>query len=146
MAGLLKMQIAPENISVGMWYFLRALWQRDGVIQRELTHYVGTMQPTTVVALRKMQSRGLIRVEPDKTDRRSMRIFLTKEGRRLKSRLLRKVAAINEIATEGIDEKDVAVFLSVLKTIHANAAAAMERTAPESASRPSSASALTQVL
>src|SRR5215831_2339538 len=47
MAGLLKAQIASENISIGMWYFLRALWERDGVIQRELTDYVGLMQPTT---------------------------------------------------------------------------------------------------
>lgn len=129
MAGLLKMQIGSANISVGTWYFLRALWQRDGVIQRELTHYVGTMQPTTVMALRKMQSRGLIRMERDKTDRRSMRIFLTKEGRRLKGRLLPKVAEINEIATKGITERDAAVFRAVLKKIHANAAAAIERTA-----------------
>lgn len=127
MAGLLKTQIASENISIGIWYFLRALWQRDGVIQRELTDYVGTMQPTTVIALRNMQSRGLIRMERDKTDRRSMRIFLTKEGRRLKGRLLPKVAAINKIATKGVSERDTAVFLAVLKKIHTNAAAAIER-------------------
>jgi hypothetical protein len=30
MAALLKAQIASENITIGMWYFLRALWQRDG--------------------------------------------------------------------------------------------------------------------
>ena len=81
MAGLLKAQIATENITIGMWYFLRALWERDGVIQRELTDYVGLMQPTTVAALRSMQNLGLVRMEPDKTDRRSIRIFLTKEGR-----------------------------------------------------------------
>jgi len=49
-----------------MWYFLRALWERDGVNQRELTNSVGIMQPTTVMALRSMQSRGLVRMEPDR--------------------------------------------------------------------------------
>jgi MarR family transcriptional regulator, organic hydroperoxide resistance regulator len=91
MAALLKMQISSEKITIGMWYFLRALWQRDGVIQRELTESVGLMQPTTVAALRSMETRGLVRMEPDKTDRRSIRIFLTSEGRRLKTRLLPKV-------------------------------------------------------
>ena len=124
MAGLLKAQIATESISIGMWYFLRALWERDGVFQRELTDYVGLMQPTTVAALRSMQSLGLVRMEPDKTDRRSIRIFLTKEGRRLKPRLLLKVAAINKIALKGVSTEDCKLFLSVLNRIHDNAVAA----------------------
>jgi DNA-binding MarR family transcriptional regulator len=127
MAALLKAQIASENITIGMWYFLRALWERDGVIQRELTDYVGTMQPTTVMALRNMQGRGLIRMERDRTDRRSMRIFLTKEGRRIKNRLLPKVAEINRIAIKGVNEKDAAVFMAVLKKVYANAESAIDK-------------------
>jgi DNA-binding MarR family transcriptional regulator len=124
MAALLKMQISSENITIGMWYFLRALWQRDGVIQRELTEYVGLMQPTTVAALRSMEGRGLVRMEPDKTDRRSIRIFLTSEGRRIKTRLLPKVAEINEIALKGMSEEEVAAFMKGLKKIHENTVAA----------------------
>jgi DNA-binding MarR family transcriptional regulator len=127
MAGLLKAQIASENISIGMWYFLRALWERDGIIQRELTDHVGLMQPTTVAALRNMQSRGLVRMEPDKTDRRSIRIFLTMEGRRLKARLLHKVAEINRIARKDVSERDFKLFLNVLKKILDNAAAATRK-------------------
>jgi DNA-binding MarR family transcriptional regulator len=127
MAGLLKAQIASENISIGMWYFLRALWERDGVIQRELTEYVGFMQPTTVAALRSMQSLGLVRMERDKTDRRSIRIFLTKKGRRLKARLLPKVAEINKIALKDVREEDFKLYLNVLKKIHDNAAAAIRK-------------------
>jgi DNA-binding MarR family transcriptional regulator len=124
MAALLKAQIASENITIGMWYFLRALWQRDGVIQRELTDYVGLMQPTTVAALRSMENRGLIRMDPDKTDRRSVRIFLTSEGRRLKSRLMPKVAKINKIAVKDMTAEEVAMFLKTLKKVHDNATTA----------------------
>jgi MarR family transcriptional regulator, organic hydroperoxide resistance regulator len=127
MAALLKMQISSENITISMWYFLRALWQRDGVIQRELTEYVGLMQPTTVAALRSMESRGLVRMEPDKTDRRSIRIFLTSEGRRLKTRLLPKVAEINKIALKDMSEEEVTGFMKTLKKIHENAVAATRR-------------------
>jgi MarR family transcriptional regulator, organic hydroperoxide resistance regulator len=127
MANLLKARIASEDISVGMWYFLRALWERDGIIQRELTDHVGLMQPTTVAALGSMQRRGLVRMERDKTDRRSIRIFLTKEGRRLKARLLPKVAEINSIVLKDVAEDDVAHFLHVLKRIHANVSAAVRK-------------------
>ena len=135
MANLLKAQIASENISVGMWYFLRALWERDGVIQRELTDHVGLMQPTTVAALGSMQRRGLVRMERDKTDRRSIRIFLTKEGRRLKVRLLPKVAEINNLVLQNVSENDVARFLEVLKRIHDNAAAALRKSSTRNVSR-----------
>jgi MarR family transcriptional regulator, organic hydroperoxide resistance regulator len=123
MAALLNAAIASENITIGMWYFLRALWQRDGVIQRELTDYVGLMQPTTVTALRSMENRGLIRIEPDKTDRRSVRIFLTSEGRRLKARLIPKVAKINKTALKGMTAQEVTRFMSTLRKIHSNATA-----------------------
>src|SRR5215472_11790455 len=127
MASLLKAQITTEDVSIGMWYFLRALWERDGIIQRELTDYVGLMQPTTVAALRSMQSLGLVRMEPDQADRRSIRIFLTKEGRRLKPRLLPKVAAINETALKEVSPQHRKIFLDVLKKIHDNAAAATHK-------------------
>jgi DNA-binding MarR family transcriptional regulator len=127
MAALLKARIASANITIGMWYFLRALWQRDGVIQRELTDYVGLMQPTTVAALRSMENRGLVRMEPDKTDRRSIRIFLTGEGRRLKTRLLPKVADINNTVLKGMTEAEIATFMKALKRIHDNAIGATRR-------------------
>lgn len=127
MAALLNAQLSKEKITIGMWYFLRVLWERDGVIQRELTDQVGFMQPTTVAALRGMQRRGLIRMEPDQTDRRKIRIFLTKEGRRLKSRLLPRVAHINDIVLSGITPQEHAHFLQTLTKIQKNAAAEISK-------------------
>ena len=94
MAPLLRTQLAADRVTVGMWYFLRALWEGDGLTQRELTEQVDLMQPTTAAAVRGMQKRGLITVERDRSDRRRVRIFLTPEGRRLKRRLMPRVAEI----------------------------------------------------
>jgi DNA-binding MarR family transcriptional regulator len=71
-----------------------------------------------------MQKQGLVRMEPDKTDRRSIRIFLIKEGRRLKPKLLPKVAEINKIALKNVNNEERELLLSVLKKIHGNAVAA----------------------
>ncbi len=127
MAALLNARLGEERITIGMWYFLRVLWDRDGVIQRELTEQVGFMQPTTVAALRSMQRRGLIRMEPDQTDRRKIRIFLTKEGHRLKRRLIPKVADINDIVLNGITDQEHEMFLQTLSKIQKNAAAAIDK-------------------
>src|SRR5271166_1078368 len=58
---LLEKRIAPFGVTRGQWYFLRVLWSRDGVSQRELSERVGMMEPTTVIALRGMEKAGLIR-------------------------------------------------------------------------------------
>ncbi len=50
----------PYGLKRGQWYFLRVLWTEDGLSQRELSARVGTMEPTTVIALRSME-----RVRPD---------------------------------------------------------------------------------
>jgi DNA-binding MarR family transcriptional regulator len=121
MAGLLRVQLENEAITIAMWYFLRALWERDGVIQRTLAEEVGLMQPTTVTALHNLQTRGLVRTERDKTDRRSIRIYLTAKGQRLKVRLLPKVATINEAVSRGVSKKEFELCLRILKTIHENA-------------------------
>jgi DNA-binding MarR family transcriptional regulator len=129
MSVLLKAALAEDRITIGMWYYLRALWERDGLIARELTEFVGTMQPTTVIALRNMKRRGLIRMQPDKQDNRRIRIFLTKEGHQLKQRLLPRVAAINNIVLSEVEKKDATVFARVIKKIQENAESAIKRLA-----------------
>jgi len=127
MAGLLKVQLENESITIAMWYFLRALWERDGVIQRTLADKVGLMQPTTVTTLHNLQNRGLVRTERDKTDRRSIRIYLTAKSQRLKTRLLPKVATINKAVSRGVNKKEFQLCLRILKTIHENADATLSK-------------------
>ena len=55
---LLERRIAPYGVTRGQWYFLRVLWNADGLSQRELSMRVGMMEPTTVIALRSMERTG----------------------------------------------------------------------------------------
>ena len=67
---LLERRIAPYGVTRGQWYFLRVLWTEDGLSQRELSARVGTMEPTTVIALRSMEKSGLIRRVRSSDDKR----------------------------------------------------------------------------
>jgi MarR family transcriptional regulator, organic hydroperoxide resistance regulator len=118
---LLKAQIAGERVTIGMWYFLRVLWWRDGLSQRELTERVELMQPTAVTALRSMERRGLVSLEKDKSDKRRVRIFLTAEGRRLKRRLMPRVAEINNWVLKDVPAHEAEAFVRTLKRIQHNA-------------------------
>src|SRR5262249_41688439 len=76
----LQARIAPHGVSIGMWFFLRALWQEDGISQRELSQRVGMMEPTTASALNNMERKGFVRRVRNRTDRRIVNVFLTERG------------------------------------------------------------------
>src|SRR2546427_9748840 len=54
----LQWRLAAHGVSFGHWTFLRILWERDGLTQRELSDEAGVMQPTTVAAIRAMEELG----------------------------------------------------------------------------------------
>src|ERR1700720_427155 len=84
----LQLKIEPHGVTLGMWYFLRALWNEDGLNQRELSRRVGTMEPTTLSAILNMEKKGLVRRVQDRHDRRKWHIHLTSKGRNFKGKLI----------------------------------------------------------
>ena len=120
----LQRYLAPHGIPVGMWYFLRALWQEDGLTQRELGQRIGSMDPTTVEQLRNMERRGLIERRRSVADRRKIHVFLTPEGRALRRRLLPYVDAVNTTALDGLSDGEIGFVRLVLAQIKDNLDAA----------------------
>src|SRR5215472_18915273 len=93
---LLERRIAPYGVTRGQWYFLRVLWTADGLSQRELSARVGMMEPTTVIALRGMETTGLIRRVRSSDDRRKVKVFLTAKAKKLRNELLAMASGIND--------------------------------------------------
>src|SRR3989441_292953 len=46
----LQGRLAGHGVPFGHWTFLRILWERDGLTQRELSDEAGVMEPTTFAA------------------------------------------------------------------------------------------------
>jgi DNA-binding MarR family transcriptional regulator len=107
---LLERRISPHGVTRGQWYFLRVLWEEDGLSQRELSGRVGMMEPTTVIALRGMEKAGLIRRVRATDDRRVTRVHLTPKARRMRDRLLQISQGVNDQGAEGIDPVELTRF------------------------------------
>ena len=115
----LQARIAPHGVSIGMWFFLRALWQEDGISQRELSHRVGMMEPTTASALTNMERKGYVRRIRNRSDRRIVNVFLTERGRALRRELLPLAAEVNEVALRGITINEATQLRALLGKIQA---------------------------
>jgi DNA-binding MarR family transcriptional regulator len=117
---VLERRIARFGVTRGQWYFLRVLWIRDGLTQRELSARVGMMEPTTVIALKRMEKAGLVRRVRSREDARRAHVWLTPLGRRLERQLLPVALQIVKEAEKGIGRRNVAVFRDVIARMTQN--------------------------
>jgi DNA-binding MarR family transcriptional regulator len=119
-ARAVQAEIEPRGVTIGMWYFLRILWEEDGLTQRELSQRIEMMEPTTATALRNMEERNLVRRVRNATDKRKVNIYLTDEGRALRAALLPYARQVNDAALAGVSDEDAACFRRVLGRMRAN--------------------------
>ena len=116
----LQLEIERSGVTLGMWYFLRVLWSEDGITQSELSQRVGTMEPTTLSAIRDMERNGLVRRAPHPDDRRKINIYMTDEGRALRNQLLPTAHAVIAAASAGLTDREKIMLIALLKAMQAN--------------------------
>jgi MarR family transcriptional regulator, organic hydroperoxide resistance regulator len=119
----LQQRIAPFGVSFGHWTFLRILWIRDGLTQKELSDLAGVMEPTTFSAVKAMEQMDLIERRQLEGNRKNMHVFLTPTGQALEKQLVPLAEEVNQISVQGIPDKTVAVVRNALLSIIENLAA-----------------------
>jgi DNA-binding MarR family transcriptional regulator len=119
----MQSRLTEHGVSFGHWAFLRALWENDGVTQRELSVQVGVMEPTTSAALAALEKLGYVTRDRRGTNRKSVYVSVTAAGQALKARLVPLAEAVNEVALHGVAAEDIAATRHVLLTMIQNLAA-----------------------
>jgi DNA-binding MarR family transcriptional regulator len=115
----LAQRIAPAGVAPGAWYFLRVLWEEDGLTQRELAARIGMQEPTAVIALRSMEEAGWISRTRSAEDRRKAHVHLTPAGRALREALLPEARAVIAQATSAMTAEEAATLLGLLRKARA---------------------------
>ncbi|MBL0420873.1 MarR family transcriptional regulator [Ramlibacter sp. AW1] len=119
----LQHRLAQHGVSFGHWTFLRILWIRDGLTQKELSDAAGVMEPTTFSAVKAMEQMGLIERRQLAGNRKNMHVFLTPAGRALERKLVPLAEEVNHISIRGLSDKTVATLRKALLAIIENLAA-----------------------
>lgn len=116
----LQDRLTERGVPYGYWTFLRILWERDGMTQRELSVLAGVKDPTTHIALQAMEKQGYIARRKLPDNMKNNRIYLTPEGRALKDQLVPLAIEVNQVALRGIPAKNVAIVRDALMTMVRN--------------------------
>lgn len=116
----LQIRLAAHNVNFGHWVFLRILWEKDGLSQRELSERASLTEPTTHTALQWLEALGYLERRKMGGNKRRQHVFLTKLGLNLRCQLEPMAFEVNAIALEGLSETDQERLRNMLFTIIGN--------------------------
>ena len=138
----LQLRLQAHRVSFGHWVFLRILWEKDGLTQRELSERAGMMEPTTFAAVTALERLGYVTRRKKAGNRKNVFIFLTPRGAGLKPKLVPLAEAVNEAAVADVTAADIAATRRTLLAMIRNLAAdELALAAPRPPARPRAARA-----
>jgi DNA-binding MarR family transcriptional regulator len=123
-AGAMRELLAERGVNYNHYYYLRELFEQDGLTPSELSERIGVERATVTTVLDTMVRERLVRRVPHSTDGRKWQIFLSRRGHGLRETVLACISAINAAAVSGLSDAEVRQFNSTLDTIATNVAAA----------------------
>jgi len=125
-------RIATHGVGMGIFQFLRVLWENDGLTQAELAARTRMRGASAAGALHELERRGLVRRRPDRRDRRKLRVLLTAKGRRLYDLVMPDIDLTNRAMLAGFESAEQRRLKQMLHRMRRNLARAFDNAAVES--------------
>ena len=113
----LQGRLVEHGVSFGHWTFLRILWERDGLTQRELSEEAGVMEPSTFAAIKAMEKLGYVKRKRLPDNRKNVYVHLTPKGRALRKKLVPLAEEVNQIGLRGLSAGERATVRRALMTM-----------------------------
>jgi DNA-binding MarR family transcriptional regulator len=109
----LQQNIKPLGLAPAQFMTLLALWEKDGLTQRELVERLDVEQATMANTLTRMERDGLIQRRAHPEDGRSQSIHLTPKAVALREPATAAARSVNAIALEPLNEAERQAFLDL---------------------------------
>lgn len=110
-------KFSKYGIGSGQYMFLIALYNKDGIIQEELSDRVNIDKGTTARALKKLEEIGLIKKCRNEQDKRAYKVYLTDKAREIKEDFFFILREMENELVGGITEEEVHEVIRILKNI-----------------------------
>ncbi|MCE7055354.1 MarR family transcriptional regulator [Algoriphagus sp. AGSA1] len=110
-------QAAEEGFTTAIGFVLININSTEGTPATKIAPKLGLETRSLTRMLRTMEEKGLIYKKPDLVDKRSVRIFLTEEGKRKKEISVNTIREFNEQVREVVSGEDLNQFFAVFEKI-----------------------------
>ena len=120
--------VEPEGLMSqhGVRLLLSCLARQDGVSQRELAKATHLSPPTVSVSLGRMETEGWIRREAGEHDQRTVRVYLTEQGRQCDTEARALLRSLDEILMQGFTPEEAGILTAYLNRMRDNLLRSMQ--------------------
>lgn len=117
-ARMYNQQALKYEGTMSMGFALLNIHSDEGTAATKIAPLMGLEARSLTRLLKSMEEKGLIYRKADKVDKRSVRILLTKEGKKMKENSKETVLRFNEVVREEVSNQKLTVFFEVLQNIN----------------------------
>lgn len=110
-------QAAEEGFTTAIGFVLLNINSKEGTPATKIAPLIGLETRSLTRMLKTMEEKGLIFKQADPVDKRSVRIFLTEEGKRKKEISVESVRRFNLEVRAELTEAELASFFGVIAKI-----------------------------
>ncbi|SFO29620.1 DNA-binding transcriptional regulator, MarR family [Algoriphagus ornithinivorans] len=108
---------AEEGFTTAIGFVLININSKEGTPATKIAPKIGLETRSLTRMLKTMEEKGLVYKKPDLVDKRSVRIYLTEEGKRKKEISVKTIKEFNEQIRQVIPEKDLESFFATFEKI-----------------------------
>jgi MarR family transcriptional regulator, organic hydroperoxide resistance regulator len=109
---------ALEGFTTAIGFVLININSKEGTPATKIAPLMGLEARSITRMLKSMEEKGLIFKQPDPIDKRSVRIFLTEEGKRKKEISVKTIKEFNEHVRKYLSESELNNFFSAFEKIN----------------------------
>jgi DNA-binding MarR family transcriptional regulator len=110
-------QAAEEGFTTAIGFVLININSKEGTPATKIAPLIGLETRSLTRMLKTMEEKGLIFKKADPVDKRSVRMFLTEEGKRKKEISVQSVMRFNEQVRAALTEEELGSFFGVISKI-----------------------------
>ncbi|WP_425636706.1 MarR family winged helix-turn-helix transcriptional regulator [Algoriphagus yeomjeoni] len=110
-------QAAEEGFTTAIGFVLININSTEGTPATKIAPKLGLETRSLTRMLKTMEEKGMIYKMPDPIDKRSVRIFLTDEGKRKKQISVNTIREFNEQVREIVSEEELQDFFKIFEKI-----------------------------
>jgi DNA-binding MarR family transcriptional regulator len=110
-------QAAEEGFTTAIGFVLININSKEGTPATKIAPLIGLETRSLTRMLKTMEEKGLIYKKADPVDKRSVRMFLTDEGKRKKEISVQSVKRFNEQVRAALTEEELGSFFGVISKI-----------------------------
>lgn len=108
------------DLTVDQWIVLRTIYENPSLSNKEMAELCGKDQPTLTRIIDLLIKKEFAERITNSSDRRSLRLQITKKGKNKIQEIAPKVADFRMQAWKNLNEEDFAHFTRILNTIYDN--------------------------